>query len=143
PEFREMADWYNTFAENYFLLKPGADAQLVSAQLNNIVQQHYHADNRNERLMFKPLNDFVQNEAGNLVQVIVKGQIGTILFILLIIVANLVNLNAATMFTRAKEVAVKQMLGSSKRQIIMQFCVENAMLIFVSMLLAFLLFNAV
>jgi putative ABC transport system permease protein len=143
PEFREMADWYNTFAENYFLLKPGADAQLVSAQLNNIVQQHYHADNRNERLMLTPLNDFVRNEAGNLVQVIVKGQIGTILFILLIIVANLVNLNAATMFTRAKEVAVKQMLGSSKRQIIMQFCVENAMLIFVSMLLAFLLFNAV
>jgi len=143
PEFRDAADWYNTFAENYFLLKPGADTQQINAQLNSIVQQHYHADNRRERLMLTPLKDFVQNEAGNLVQVIVKGQIGTILFILLIIVANLVNLNAATMFTRAKEVAVKQMLGSSKRQIIMQFCVENAMLIFVSMLLAFVLFNTV
>ena len=94
-------------------------------------------------MLLTPFTDYVKNEAGEITQVIIKGEIGTILFILLIIVANLVNLNAATMFSRAKEVAVKQMVGSSKRQIIWQFCVENSMLVFTSLVLAFLLFQGV
>lgn len=141
--FRNMADWYNTFAENYFLLKPGANIAQVEKQLNSIVQTHYHPENKKSQLLLTSFTDYVKNEAGEIVQVIVKGEIGTILFILLIIVANLVNLNAATMFSRAKEVAVKQMLGSSKRQIIMQFCIENSLLVFASLLVGFMLFQSV
>jgi putative ABC transport system permease protein len=141
--FNNMADWYNTIAENYILLKPGADIAKVSRQINSIVQTHYVESGRKTQLMLTSFNDYVKNEAGDIVQVIIKGEIGTILFILLIIVANLVNLNAATMFSRAKEVAIKQMMGSSKRRIIMQFCVENSLLVFGSLVLAFLLFQAV
>jgi putative ABC transport system permease protein len=141
--FNTMADWYNTLAENYILLKPGADVAKVNRQINSIVQTHYAEDQRKSQLMLTSFNDYVKNEAGEIVQVIIKGEIGTILFILLIIVANLVNLNAATMFSRAKEVAIKQMMGSSKRRIIMQFCVENSLLVFGSLILAFVLFQAV
>lgn len=141
--FNNMADWYNTFAENYFLLKPGASPEKVSKQMNGIVQTHYDASHRKVKLLLTPFTDYVKNEAGEITQVIIKGEIGTILFILLIIVANLVNLNAATMLSRAKEVAVKQMVGSSKRQIIWQFCVENSLLVFTSLVLAFLLFQSV
>ena len=142
-DFRSMADWYNTFADNYFLLKPGADPGQVNKQINSIVQTHYDEAHRKSTLLLTPFNDYVKNESGDIVQVIIKGEIGTILFILLIIVANLVNLNAATMFNRAKEVAVKQMMGSSKRQIIWQFCLENSLLVFSSLVLAFALFQSV
>lgn len=141
--FNNMADWYNSFAENYLLLKPGANTAQINAQLNRIVQTHYNPELRKGQVELTSFNDFVKNEAGEIVQVIIKGQIGTILFILLIVVANLVNLNAATMYSRAKEVAVKQMMGSSKRQIIFQFCIENSLLIFTSLVLAFILFQSV
>lgn len=142
-EFMDMADWYNTFAENYFLLKPGADPKKVEQQMNSIVKTHYSAIGRKAQLMLTSFADFVKNEAGEITQVIIKGEIGTILFILLIIVANLVNLNAATMLSRAKEVAVKQMLGSSKRSIILQFCIENGILVFASLAFAFVIFAGV
>lgn len=143
PNFNNMADWYNQFAENYVLLKPGADIAKINKQLNSIVQTHYDESNRKGKLMLTSFKDYVRNEAGDIVQVIIKGEIGTILFILLIVVANLVNLNAATMFSRAKEVAVKQMIGCTRRHIIVQFCIENSLLVFSSLFLAFLLFQSV
>lgn len=124
-DFRESANWYNSFAENYLLMKPGADIAKLNGQINTLAKTFFHPDTRKNQLTLTPYRDFVQNEAGDIVQVIIKGQVGTIAFILLIMIANLINLNAATMFSRAKEVAVKEMLGSSKRQIILQFCIEN------------------
>lgn len=140
-EFRQIADWYNSFAENYLLLKPGADLNKINKQLNQVAQSFYHPDHKKNQLALIPFKDFVKSETGDITQVIVKGAIGTICFILLIMIANLINLNAATMLGRAKEVGLKKILGSSKRQIVLQFCVENALIVFVSLFLAFLLFK--
>jgi putative ABC transport system permease protein len=141
--FREAADWYNTFAENYFLLKPGADTNKLNRQINQLAQTFYSPEIRQNRLQLTPYTEFVKNEAGEIVQVIIKGEISIIVFILLIVVANLINLNAATIFSRAREVAVKQMMGSSKLQIVVQFCIENAILIITSLALGFMIFHAV
>jgi hypothetical protein len=78
-EFMDMADWYNTFAENYFLLKPGADPKKVEQQMNSIVKTHYSAIGSKAQLMLTSFADFVKNEAGEITQVIIKGEIGTIL----------------------------------------------------------------
>ncbi|WP_299287248.1 ABC transporter permease [uncultured Mucilaginibacter sp.] len=143
PGFVSMANWYNTFAENYLLLKPGANKKRITYQINQIVKTNYAADNKNQRIKLAPFEDLVKAESGDTISVIIKGATGSAVFILLIIVANLINLNMATMFNRAKEVAVKQIVGSSKMQIVWQFCVENAILVFTSLLLAFLLFRFV
>lgn len=141
--FNNMADWYNTFSENYLLLKPGANIARINSQFNQIVKTHYNEEAKKVQLELTPFTDYVKNESGDITQVIIKGEVATIAFILLIIIANLVNLNAATMFSRAKEVAIKQMMGSSKRSIIFQFCIENSLLVFSSLALAFVLFQAV
>lgn len=143
PGFASAADWYNTFAENYFLLRPGADTARLGAQLRQIAMTHYSTEVRKAKPKLVPFTRFVREESGDIVQVMVKGEIGTIVFILLIVVANLINLNAATLFSRYKEVAVKKMMGGGRRHIIIQFCIENAILIGASLALAFLLFNSV
>ena len=125
------------------MLKPGANKKRLTYQINQIVKTNYTADNKNQRIRLAPFEDLVKTESGDTISVIIKGATGSAVFILLIIVANLINLNMATMFNRAKEVAVKQMVGSSKMQIVWQFCVENAILVFTSLLLAFLLFRFV
>ncbi len=143
PGFLSGADWYNTFAENYFILRPGADTAKLNAQLRQIALTHFHPEIKKVRPRLVPYTRFVQEESGNIVQVMIKGEIGTIFFILLIIIANLINLNAATLFSRYREVAVKKMMGGGKRHIVIQFCIENAILVGASLALAFLLFSSV
>jgi putative ABC transport system permease protein len=142
PGFASGADWYNTFAENYFLVRPGADTARLNARLRQVALTHYNPEIRKVQPRLVPFTRWVQEESGNIVQVMIKGEIGTIFFILLVIIANLINLNAATLYSRNREVAVKKMMGGRKWHIILQFCVENAILVTGSLVLAFLLFNS-
>jgi putative ABC transport system permease protein len=139
--FVQGANWYNSFAENYLLLRPGADTARVNRQLAQLSQLKFDPANRSARPYLAPYSKFVQEESGNLTMVLVKGQVGTILFILLLIVANLLNLNAATLLARQKEMAVRKMMGSGRIHIILQFVLENAMVVFAALLLAFGLFR--
>ncbi|RZK34089.1 MAG: FtsX-like permease family protein, partial [Hymenobacter sp.] len=143
PGFKSSADWYNTFAENYLLLKPGVDRQKLTRQIAEITKLNYPKDQKKQQVRPVSFENLIKEESGDTISVITKGATASTIFILLIIAANLLNLNMATMFNRAKEVAVKQMMGSSKRQIVWQFCTENALLVFTSIVLAFLLFRFV
>jgi putative ABC transport system permease protein len=138
-DFREGANWYNTFAENYIRLKPGSNIAALEAKIAKIVAANYAVENKKSIIKVIPFSK-LKEEAGALVAVIIKGSVGTALFILIIILVNLVNLNAATMYTRAKEVGVRQMMGSGKRSIIMQFCVENGLLVLFSVVCGAILF---
>jgi putative ABC transport system permease protein len=138
-DFRGNANWYNTFAENYIRLKPGSDIAALEAKIAKIVAANYAPETKKSIIKVIPFVK-LKEEAGALVAVIIKGSVGTALFILIIILVNLVNLNAATMYTRAKEVGVRQMMGSGKKNIIMQFCVENGLLVLCGVICGALLF---
>jgi putative ABC transport system permease protein len=140
PGFVENANWYNGFAENFIKLKPGADRKQLEAQLNKIVAINYHPERKKDRIRVASFNQLPAEAMGSIGKAIISGSVSTAVFILLIIIVNLMNLNAGTMFTRAKEVAVKQMLGSGKRKIIVQFCMENGLIVLSSLILAFLFF---
>lgn len=140
PGFKDNANWYNGFAENYLRLKPGADVKKIERQINQLVQLNYHPERNKDKITVASFEQLPAESRGSIGKAILSGSIGTALFILLIIIVNLVNLNAATMFTRAREVAVKQLLGSGKRKIISQFCIENAVVVGASILAAFLFF---
>jgi putative ABC transport system permease protein len=138
-DFSGNANWYNGFAENYLKLKPGTDVKLFESKIAKIVALNYEKEVRNQKVMAVPFSS-LKNEAGPIVNLIIYGSIGTAIFVLLIILVNLLNLNAASIYNRTKEVAVKQMIGSGKGKIITQFCVENAVIVFFSILTAGLLF---
>jgi putative ABC transport system permease protein len=140
PGFIDDANWYNGFAESFVRLKPGVDGKKLQGQLDQIVKLNYHAERKSDKVIVAPFKQLLTESMGTVGNAIISGSIGTILFVLLIIIVNLMNLNAGTMFTRAKEVAVKQMMGSGKRSIVMQFCVENGLVIFTSLLLALYFF---
>jgi putative ABC transport system permease protein len=139
PDFSNNANWYNGFAENYLKLKSGADVKLFESKIAKIIALNYEKEVRNQKVTVVPFSN-LKNEAGPVINLIIYGSIGTAIFVLLIILVNLLNLNAASVYNRTKEVAVKQMIGSGKGKIITQFCVENALIVFVSILTAGLLF---
>lgn len=61
------------------------------------------------------------------------------LLVLLIACFNFVNINTAIAFTRAKEVSLKKIFGSDRKNIILSFILESGIAIVISVLLAFLL----
>ena len=140
PDFKQGANWYNTFASDYLRLQKNSDLQKLDAQIASIVKLNYAPEQKGSKVFAVPFNKILQ-EQSSLIGVIIKGAVGAGIFILLIILANLINLNTAGIYARTKEVAVRQMVGGSKKNIIMQFCIENGLIIFISILFAWLLFS--
>ncbi|HEV2355280.1 MAG TPA: ABC transporter permease, partial [Puia sp.] len=143
PGFLDGANWYNTFAENYFLLRPGADTAKINREFAKISGLKFAPDHRSSKPYLVPYSHYVQEESASLSRVLVKGMVGSIVFILLIVVANLLNLNAASSMNRQKEMAIRKMIGGGRRQAVLQFVIENAILVFAAMLLAFWLCQTV
>ena len=140
PGFKEGADWYNTFAENYLLLRQGADPKLLDQKIDRIVKQHYAPESKESRVITAPLSD-LKKEAGPVIGSIITGAVVSAVFIVLVILANLLNLNTALVFSRTKEVAIRRMMGSGRSSIILQFFIENALIVTVSLLLGLYLFT--
>ena len=140
PDFKNGANWYNTFADNYLRLRKNSDPQKLDVKIADIVKLNYAPDQKDNRVFAVPFSKITQ-ENSTLIGVIIKGAVGAGIFILLIILLNLINLNTAAMYSRAKEVAVRQMIGSSKKNIIMQFCIENGLIVFISVVLAWIFFS--
>lgn len=136
----DMLNWYNVLAENYLLLRKDADVKNLNRKINRIVQQFYAPEHRNTEVRAVAFKD-IKKEGNTNVKAIITGAIAASAFILLIITFNLLNLNAASIVSRTKEVAVRQIIGSGKKAIILQFCIENGLIIFASLLSAFLLFS--
>jgi putative ABC transport system permease protein len=61
------------------------------------------------------------------------------LLVLLIACFNFINISTAISFSRAKEVSLKKIFGSDRKNIILFFVIESGMAIVISLLLAFLL----
>ena len=109
-------------------------------KLLQYVKLNYAPEQKGSKVFAVPFSKVLQ-EQSDLIGVIIKGAIGAGVFILLIILVNLINLNTSGMYARSKEVAVRQMIGGSKKNIIMQFCIENGLVVFISVLFAWLLFS--
>lgn len=142
PDFQRNANWYNTFASGYLRLRKNADPEKVNVQLASIVKSNYDNEQKGNRVFLAPYSKISQEQSG-VMGVIMKGAIGAGIFILLVILLNLVNLNTAGMYNRTKEIAVRQMIGGRKQNIILQFCIENALVVFISIVFAWLLFRLV
>jgi putative ABC transport system permease protein len=67
--------------------------------------------------------------------------IGVGLLILVIAVINFVNLSTARYATRAKEVGIRKILGSQRRQLIFQFLIESLTLSSIAIIFSLLLFQ--
>ncbi|HEA30675.1 MAG TPA: ABC transporter permease [Leeuwenhoekiella sp.] len=137
--FIQGANWYNTFATNYVRLKPNANIPLFEKRMRHIAALNYANDKGIDKFIAAPFSE-LRKENNPTVNTIITGSIATSVFILLIVLINLLNLNISLMYGRTKEVAIRKIMGSGKKSLIIQFCIENGLLVFTSLLLAGLLF---
>ena len=131
-DFIENADWYNTFATVYLKLKKDAEVPKLEAQFPEFVKTHFTKEVQSRKIRLAPLKDFIHYQNPGF-KTMIYGSVTIVVFILLIISINLLNLNTAVSFTRAKEVAVRKVTGSTLRQILIQFWTESGIVLLASL----------
>jgi putative ABC transport system permease protein len=133
PGFRQNADWYNNFAATFILLKKdpsGAPANpaRLQAKLPQLVKAHYNTDAKKRTLLVSAFKNFIYNENPSF-QGLIYGAFAGAIILLLIISINLINLNTALALPRAKEVAMRQVVGATRWSVLRQFWTESGMVV--------------
>jgi ABC-type antimicrobial peptide transport system, permease component len=152
----EMNKWVNNNFNTYIVLDRGSDPKKLNAVLNDFVMKNVAPFFKSWNLTeeeFKKQGNYLHYDLmplsrvhlysqkdgeleanGNIQYVYIFSIIA--LFILLIACVNFMNLSTARSSGRAKEVGVRKVLGSLRKNLITQFLAESLLISFIAMLLA-------
>lgn len=153
-------NWLSENWNTYVLLKKNTDLNKVNTEINSMLERyagpqlqgvtHVPLDQFKKsggylRASLTPLTDIhlYSNKTaeldgnGNVQFVYIFSAIA--LFILLIACVNFMNLSTARSFNRAKEVGVRKVLGSLRKNLIQQFLTESILISFIALIFAILI----
>lgn len=133
---KERTHWQNYSYPEYVELQPGANADAFENKIKNIVQKH---DPTNKiEVILQPAKNwrlFTQFKNGKATDGIIEyvrmfGIIG--ILVLVIACINFVNLSTARAEKRAREVGVRKSIGSTRKDLIIQFLSESLLITLVA-----------
>jgi putative ABC transport system permease protein len=147
PFMKDGDEWSQTFLHTYVSLKEGHRPEAVSSRLNQFYRKMAvkYPELKETKSFLQPLTsihlssqmqDEVEvNGSKNLVYV------ATAIALIILIIAwiNYINLETARFATRAREVSVRRIIGSSKSDLALQFLIEYFCVLVVAIALATLL----
>jgi putative ABC transport system permease protein len=143
---RSLGSWDSFVSSTYVLLAKQMDLRKFEASLLPLVERHQIAEgNKNERFLAHRLTDLHLHSTlngelgsgGNLANLTIFTALA--IFVLLIACVNYMNLATAHATRRAREVGMRKVLGSIRRQLIHQFLSESLLLSFLGLGAALLL----
>ncbi|MEJ5995782.1 ABC transporter permease [Pedobacter sp. Du54] len=143
---RNLTEWgsVSSNSECYVLLKAGVTANQLASPLKQFINKYEQDDKAPGKVghQFQALNDIHHNDrysnfAGTTTpfkQLIGISVIG--LFLLVTACINFINLATAQAISRSKEVGVRKVMGSRRKQLIWQFLSETSLITFIALLFA-------
>ncbi len=139
--FGRNMDWQNAYIVNYLELQKGVKKEEVERLLKHVVKQNTPAAISESMTPYLlTLKDFYFGWNNGLVKKLLYALSGIAFFILLMAVINFINMSVSRSATRMKEIGVRKVLGSLKKQLIMQFLTESIILVGCATILAFAIY---
>lgn len=146
-------NWNNTNSNSqlYVKLEKQASLDILQQRLNALAMEHQDEESKKyqeeRKFRLQPLQDIHFNEnygtydwaSGQASKSLLTNLALIALFLLLLGCINFINLNTAQASQRAKEIGIRKTLGSSRKQLIIQFMGETFLLVLLSALLSFAL----
>jgi putative ABC transport system permease protein len=142
--FQKSTDWGNSSGNHdlYVLLPPGSSLMAYNARFRAFAKKYLPPNDKDE-LVIQSLNKvhdydkYTGNFSGKTIKPgVIRALWMIAIFILLIACVNFINLSTAQAVNRAKEVGVRKVLGSNKKQLKIQFLIETLIIVFFSVILA-------
>ncbi len=145
----DLTDWVGTYGRGYSfaVLPPGLSVERFNLYMHDFVKKHKPADAVDQGIVLQPLadmhfNSLFGNFSGRTFSKELITSLGLIaLFLVVIACVNFVNLATAQAVHRSREVGIRKVLGSSRRQLVQQFLGETALITVSAVLLAVVLAN--
>ena len=141
--------WGSFGIYSYVLLKEGTEPQAFAAKLPEVIEKHvavifddYDIKVKYELLPLKSIHltsDFEgePEPTGQIGFLYIFGAVG--IFLLLIAIINYMNLSTARATRRAMEVGIRKVLGSERKQLVVQFLSESVIFTLIALVLSFVL----
>ena len=133
--FDSQMNWGDSFSPVFLKVRSDADIAQLESRIDQLVQENYADPTVISRIELKQHKE-ARIDSIPVVGIIIGGNIATSFIVLLLVLVNLLNLNTSTMFRRTKDIAVRKILGGSKKGVITQFCLENGILVLLSILIS-------
>lgn len=141
-------DWTKFGCNTYLLLQPGSNADNINAKLPAFAKQHINDKNAQYTMLLEPLQTVYLHgkPRGWRTGSIVTGNITNVyififaaLLVLVIACINFINLATAISLKRAKQIAVRKVIGAGKKQLLVQFLSDAVLLALIAAAFALLL----
>nr|NQU90955.1 ABC transporter permease [Bacteroidota bacterium] len=144
PEFlQNMNNW---FYATYALLGKGQDHVALEKRISEDVSQQFTGGSRETPFKLRPLSTIYFNQHNYPSDYSKHGKLQFVyvflavaIIIILIAIINFINISTATASSRAREVGVRKVVGSSRISLIRQFLGETVLLSLISVILAVML----
>ncbi len=139
-----LNDWVSTYgdASTFIVLPQGLSPQRFNESLKTFAKKHKPADYAKDAYVLQPLteihyDDRMGNYGGHTFSHSLITALSLIgIFLIVIACVNFINLATAQAVNRSKEVGVRKVLGSNRKQLALQFLMETAIIVFSASILA-------
>jgi putative ABC transport system permease protein len=138
----EYDSWFNPYIANYLELKEGVKPESVEKAISQLVATHSTPEiSQNLIPKLVPIKKVHQEANGGLVRKTVWTLSLIAIFILLMSVVNYVNIFVGAASSRLKEIGVRKVMGSTKKQLLFQFLAESILISLFSFLFSLVLYQ--
>lgn len=138
---RNLDSWQNAFIVGYVELQPGINPEMLKQPMKDLLVKH--ADEKivnNLMPELHPLSSYHLKKDNRLIEKMLF-TLGLIAgFILFMAIVNFINLSINNSTGRLKEIGVRKVMGSSRKQLSLQFLGESLLMVCFAFLIALLLY---
>ncbi|HVX27810.1 MAG TPA: ABC transporter permease [Parafilimonas sp.] len=139
-----LDDWVSTYggAYTFVVLPPGLPADKFNNELKAFAKKHKPAEYASDAYVAQPLSEIHYDDRfGNFNDHTFSHSLITALsliglFLIVVACVNFINLATAQAVNRSKEVGVRKVLGSNRKQLAIQFLGETALIVFMALIIA-------
>ncbi len=138
----QLNDWNNAVIPGYITLREGVSAAEVEAAAKALIRKHaqaYFSENVTPYIV--PLKSYYLDCNRGVVRNMLYTLFFISQFILLMALINFINISVSGSTRRIREIGVRKVLGGVKKQLVGQFLAESVFLVFLSVLLALLIYQ--
>jgi putative ABC transport system permease protein len=138
---RDMKGWNNASLVSYLELQNGVKPQDLEQPIKQLIKANSSAQiSQNDNLYLVPLKKYYLLANDGVLGKMLYTLSAIAFFILLMAIINFVNLCVSRSSTRMREMSIRKVLGSLKKQLIAQFLIESTLLVVLATIVALLLF---